>query len=472
MTISDVREIAFQPVPSLYQANFSAAELAERRSRVLGAIGEGIALVQGAPAFPGLGLFRQTNDFYYLTGVEVPHAYVLLDGANGSSTLYLPHRDAALESSEGRTLSAEDGAEAASLTGVDTVAPPETLAFDLQRIVLKRGGVTCYTPFAPAEQERASRDQLLRAAATASSDAWWPAMDRAGSFVELLRRRFPQLAVRDLSPLVDPLRLVKSEREIELCRAAGRLSALAVAEAMRSTGPDVFEYELAGLAALCYALGGARGEGYRAIIAAGHNAWFNHYGRLSGRLAPGELVLMDHAPDVAYYTSDIGRMWPVDGKYSPLQRLLYGYIVEYHKALIARVRPRAVPDEIMDEAAAEMRERIETTEFPEPCYRAAALRTLEFRGHLSHPVGMAVHDVGDYTKAPLVTGTVFSIDPQMWVPEVELYVRVEDTVVVTDDSVEVFTSGAPLELDEVEATMREPGILQTVRSLRPDWPRL
>ena len=84
----------FEPVPGLFQANFSPAEFAERRQRVLAQIGDGIALLQGAGAAGGVSLFRQTNEFYYLCGIEVPHSYLLMDGVTGRSTVYLPHRDA------------------------------------------------------------------------------------------------------------------------------------------------------------------------------------------------------------------------------------------------------------------------------------------------------------------------------------------------------------------------------------------
>ncbi|HEY7697943.1 MAG TPA: M24 family metallopeptidase, partial [Vicinamibacteria bacterium] len=88
---------------------------------------------------------------------------------------------------------------------------------------------------------------------------------------------------------------------------------------------------------------------------------------------------------------------------------------------------------------------------------------LSFRGHLSHPVGLAVHDVGDYRKAPLVPGIVFSVDPMLWVHEERLYVRMEDVVVVTETGVENFTDFLPDEIEEIEALMKEEGILQ----LRP-----
>jgi Xaa-Pro aminopeptidase len=107
-----------------------------------------------------------------------------------------------------------------------------------------------------------------------------------------------------------------------------------------------------------------------------------------------------------------------------------------------------------------MRTRIEATRFSKPHYTTAVEGALSFRGHLSHPVGMAVHDVGDYRGRPLAPGLVFSVDPMIWVPEERLYVRVEDTVVVTVDGVENLTGFVPLELDDVERLMTERGLLQ------------
>jgi Xaa-Pro aminopeptidase len=88
------------------------------------------------------------------------------------------------------------------------------------------------------------------------------------------------------------------------------------------------------------------------------------------------------------------------------------------------------------------------------------LGALEFTGHLSHPVGMAVHDVGDYRTRPLEEGVVMAIDPMIWIPEERQYVRCEDTVLVTADGCEVLTSAAPLDCDDIEAAMREVGILE------------
>jgi Xaa-Pro aminopeptidase len=116
-----------------------------------------------------------------------------------------------------------------------------------------------------------------------------------------------------------------------------------------------------------------------------------------------------------------------------------------------------------------MRDRIGSLGFSEPPYKEAALAALEWSGHLSHPVGMSVHDVGDYTNAPLEVGMVFSIDPMMWVHQERAYVRCEDTVAVTDDGVEVLTSDAPLDLDHVEQVMTEPSDLLPAMAARSWW---
>jgi Xaa-Pro aminopeptidase len=464
------RDLGFEPLPGLFQTNFGPDELAARRSAVFDRISaDDIALLQGAPAPATSEYFRQTNDFYYLSGVEVPHAYLLLDGRARTTTLYLPHRDAGLEKSEGRRLSSEDSEEAQRLTGIELVRGYDALSLDLQRLVLKRGPLRCYTPLSPAEQARAMRDQLLRAAATAAADPWESASTREARFVQRLGERFPMIAIADLSPLLDRLRLVKSDAELHLLRTAGRLTALAVTEAMRCTRPGVMEFELAALASLCFTAGGARGEGYHPIIAGGKNAWFGHYGRLGSPLQEGDLVLMDYAPDIAYYTSDIGRMWPVNGTYSPLQRAVYGFIVDYHRELLRLVRPGALPAAILAEAAATMHGRAtQLPDFP-ASYKKGALAALEWNGHLSHPVGMSVHDVGDYTNAPLEVGMVFSIDPMLWAHEEQAYIRCEDTVVVTDRGAEVLTGDAPLDLDDIEREMTKPSDLLPVLTARPWW---
>jgi len=441
----------------LFQTDFAPGEFAARRRRVLEAIGpEALALLQGAGPVRGFEVFQQTNELYYLCGVEVPQAYLMLDGRDGTTTLYLPHADAAHARSEGSVLTADDADLAIKLTGVDSVRGPQELSPALAEASV------LYVPHAPAEGRQGSRDVLLAAKRKVAGDPWDGRASREAHLLQLLADRCPRAEVRDLSPVLDELRLLKSAREVEWLRRAARLSGLAVMEAMRSTRPGVFEYQLGAVAQYVFLGHGARGEGYRAIIAGGGNTWFPHYFRNDAALQDGDLVLMDCAPDYGYYTSDIGRMWPVNGTYSPLQRELYGFVVAYHQALLARIRPAVTAAQVMQETAAAMQPVIEGWAFSQPIYGQAARRMLEFTGHLSHPVGMAVHDVGNYHARELAPGMVFTVDPQMWVPEEQRYIRCEDTVVVAEEGIENLTGFVPLELNAVEALMREEGLLQKV----------
>ncbi|MFQ5753786.1 MAG: aminopeptidase P N-terminal domain-containing protein [bacterium] len=409
-----------QDIP-LYQLDFPPQEFAARRAKVIDKIGKhALALVQGAPSVRGFTVFRQSNEFYYLCGVEVPHAYLLLDGRTRKTTLFLPHRDAARERNEGKLLSAEDADLVKELTGVDAVFGTDLLARHFRWTLVKAPPPVLYTPFSPAEGRVESRDELIGGIAGIASDPWDGRPSRAGHFIHLLRTRFPQFEIRDLSPILDELRIIKSPREVNLIRRASQLSASGIMEAMRSTRPGVMEYQLDAAARYIFLINGAQGERYSSITAGGANAWMGHYFHNKSSLKAGDLVLMDYAPDYKYYTSDIGRMWPVNGKFSKVQRELCGFILQYHKALLRRIKPGAMAAQIMDETAKEMEAVVNKTKFSRPIYEKAARSTLTFRGHLSHPVGMTVHDVGEYRTRPLEPGMVFSVDPSMWVPEEKL----------------------------------------------------
>jgi len=440
---------------STYQTDFTPEEFAERRARVFDAIGDrAVAVLQGAPTPPGFDVFRQTNEFYYLCGVEEPHAYLLLDARERKTTLYLPGYSEGRERSEGAHLHADDPETVKSLTGMEEVLKADSLAAGLA------GAEAIFVPWGPGEGARQSRGTARNAERCELEDPWRGRPSAAGLFIDRLKSRCPQAAIRDLSPVLDSLRIVKSPAEIKVMRKAGRLTALAVAEAMRSTQPGATEYQLRAIADYIFLANGARGAGYCAILASGTNAWHGHYHRNDSPLKDGDLVLMDYAPDCGNYTSDIGRMWPVNGKYAPWQRELYGLMVEYQEVLLDLIRPGVMAAQIHQEAAERMRKVVDSTRFPKPCFEESARRALEFQGHLSHSVGMAVHDVGTYKTEPIRPGNVFSVDAQMWVPEEKLYVRCEDTVAVTQDGIENLTALAPLCLDDVEATMKEEGLLQ------------
>lgn len=450
-----------------YQPHFPPEEFQARWQKVFERMGNGaVAIVQGAPQVLGFNMPRQSNEFFYLCGVETPHAYLVLDGRTRKVTLLLPPRNEQLERAEGKVLSAADAELAKKLTGVSEVLSTEVMAGHWMRTLLV--GVQpgappiVYTPFSPAEGVAQSRNELLASNAAIAGDYWDGRVSRETNFVGLIRSRYPRTDVRDLTPILDELRSLKSPREIAMIRRASQIAGMAILEAIKSTKPGAYEYQLDGAARYVFLINGARLEGYRSITASGTaNIWNGHYYRNLDRLKDGDLILMDYAPDYGYYTSDVTRMWPVNGKYSPMQRELLQFVLEYRNAILQRIRPGVTAKAIQEEAKVGMEDVFKRTRFSKPLYEQAARRLVETGGGVfSHPVGLAVHDDGAYNRGVLKPGHVFSIDPQLRVPEESLYIRYEDVVVVTETGVENFTAFLPSDLNEIEKLVGQGGMLQ------------
>ena len=457
---------AAQDVP-LFTQDFPPEEFRRRREKIYDAFGgRALGLVQGAPSPVGYVRFRQSNEFYYLCGVESPHSYLLLDSARRSAALYLPHRNERREASEGKLLSAEDADLVKELTRIDAVYGVELLSDHLARFAWGGQVPELYTSFKPAEGLATSRDLATRAASDIANDPWDGRPSREAHFLARIRERFPQFTIVDFSPILDQMRLVKSPREIELVRKATRLSGIAILEAMRSTEPGVREADLDALAKLIFHRAGAQGDGYYSLIATGPNAWYPHYHRGKRDLRDGELLLMDYAPDVSYYTSDVTRMWPVNGRFNEWQRDLYGFYLGYYKAILEAIRPGDVAA-MAEDAASRMEKLVASWPFTKPIYREAAERFVaEFKegarrvpASLGHGVGMAVHDVGVHDGI-LAPGMVFTIEPQFRIPEEKIYIRLEDVILITQSGAEILTDFLPMEMDAIEAVMREEGLLQ------------
>ena len=445
-----------------YQTDFSIVDFQERRSQIFEVIGNNsIALIQGAASIAGFKVFRQTNTFYYLCGLEAEHAYLLLNGKTKTSTIYLPNRDKARESSQGKILSAEDVDLVKKLTGVERVRGYGSLANDLVGTgLINRGAPYLYTPLSPAETGNDSRDEILHGQARAASDPWDSQSTREARFKKLIMERFPQFEIRDLSPILDAMRLIKSPKEIEIIRNATEIAGLAIMEAMRSTSPGVYEYQLDAAAKYIFYLHGAQGDGYPSIIGGGTNAYMGHYFHKRDVLKDGDLVLMDYAPDYHYYTSDVTRIWPVNGKFNKKQAALYKFIVAYRDALFRYIKPGITSNEVLNNAAVDMKEYLIGKSFVKPAHLKAVQNGLTFRGHFQHPVGMAVHDVGRVHGVILQEGMVFTIDPMIWIPEERHYIRIEDVAVVTKTGVENLSDFVPSKIEDVERTIKEIGLTE------------
>ncbi len=451
----------------LFTNDFPAQEFAQRRQKVYEAIGAAVALVQGAPSTQGYVRFRQWNEFYYLCGIESPHAYLLMDGNSKRSVLYLPHRNAGRERSEGTVLSAEDDELIRKLTGVDAVFGIDLLSEHLGRYARGASIRKVYVPHQPPEGFATSRDLAVRYNTDIEADPWDGRTSRESHLISLLESRFPLFDIQDLSPILDDLRLIKSPREIALIRRATRLSGLALIEGMRSTAPGVFEFELDAMAKYVYYRNGAQGEAYYSLVQSGPNALIGHYNAGKREMKDGDMLLMDFAPDVGYYMADVTRVWPVNGTFSPSQRELYTFYLGCYRSILNAIKPGQTAGAIKQSAVAEMDKILGRTKFSKPLYEQAAKRFVDNyrqgagnpRTSLGHWVGMATHDVGNDT-GPLRPGMVFTIEPSLVVREENINMRLEDMILITEKGAENLSAFVPMEIEEIEKLMKEEGMVQ------------
>ena len=448
---------------------FPPEEFASRRTRVMQHIGDGAAIVLGTPELATYHKFRQNNQFFYLTGVEVPRAILVIDGRSRRSTLFLLPRDERAERSEGPLLT--PGPDAVRLTGIEEVRPRE----DFGAALASLAGRTLYLPHRPEALGAGTPGYSIAHEQKSLADPWDGRKSREKVFIEKVQAQAIGSTIKDLDLILDAMRLIKSPREIALVREATRIAGLAQMEVMRSAQAGMYEYELEAVADYVFKAHNAQGIGYFALVAAGTNAAWPHYHAAQSQTRDGQLVLIDYAPDFKYYTSDVTRMFPIDGKFSAEQRELYGAYLKLYQALMTSIRPHVAPREILKDAATKMDAVMASFTFASPKIRAAAQRFVEgYRDRsgnsLGHMVGMEVHDVNPAYDV-LKPGMIFTIEPALTIPEDRVYVRLEDAILVTETGYENLSAFVPVEIDEVEKLMAETGLMEKDKATKTNTER-
>ena len=169
---------------------------------------------------------------------------------------------------------------------------------------------------------------------------------------------------------------------------------------MRDARPGLFEDQLQADAEFVFKDGGAYGPAYFALISAGPNTPCSQYHKNTAELKDGDLVQFDYAPDYKYYTSDVTRVFPANGRFSARQRELYSIYLQLYRALMSSIAVHVAPRAVVAAAIVKMDAAVAAYPFTDQSIRAAATRFVDgYRSRrnvtsLGHAVGMEVHDVG------------------------------------------------------------------------------
>ncbi len=422
---------------------------AQRRQELMELMGDGaVALVPCAPEAPRNRdvhyPYRQDSDFYYLTGFPEPEAVaVLVPGSEQPFSLFCRERDPAMETWHGRRAGPEG---AVARFGASNAHPIKEINELLPGLLENRRRVFYSMGYNP-HFDRQVMDWVNQVRAKARSGVSAP--------IEFIA----------LEHLLHDMRLRKSLEELEIMREAGRISAEAHIRAMQMCQPGKLEYELEAEFFYTFIRNGA-GWAYPPIVGSGENACILHYTENNASLKVGDLLLIDAGAELDGYAADITRTFPVNGRFSAEQRLLYELVLTAQQAAIHEVRPGKHWNDPHDAAVRTLTEGLVglgllsgdvDSLIEEETYKRFYMH------RTGHWLGMDVHDVGDYKLGDewraFEPGMVTTIEPGLYIPADSegvdprwwnIGIRIEDDVAVTETGHEILSAAAPKTIDDIE----------------------
>lgn len=432
------------------------SEFKKRRKQLMQCIGIGnIALISSAGVrvrnrdvdYP----FRQDSDFYYLTGFNEPDALaVFIPGrSQGEYILFCREFD------EKKAL--WEGAHAGLEGAIKHYAADDSFPIDdIDDIVsgmLENKTKVFYPMGRDTDLDHSLQEWIRHIRSQSRSGVMAPA----------------ELA--SIEPIVHEMRLFKSAPELKLMRYAAQISAQAHVKAMQLCVAGKYEYQVEADIVHHFMQSGLRNVAYPSIVAGGKNACTLHYTENSDKLKNGDLLLIDAGAECDHYAADITRTFPVSGKFSEPQALLYQLVLDAQFAAIEQIKPN-IPWNAAHDASVE----VLTKGLVKLGLLKGSVSKLiknekykQFYMHrIGHWLGMDVHDVGDYKIHQewrlLQAGMVLTVEPGLYIPEdcksVDkkwrgIGIRIEDDVLVTKNGYEILTHEVPKTITEIETLMAE-----------------
>ena len=393
--------------------------------------------------------FRQSSDFYYLTGFNEPNSILVLSKKEGRSKeiLFLREKDPLMEQWVGRRLGVEKASEELAFDQAFDIEDYNEEIVD----IVKDHSIAYFDLF---------HDDLT---AEVLKDS---AKTLAKKYRKKKLRSLTQF--KDIKRTIGMMKLYKSKAEIEIMQSAVDITEKAHHGAMALAKEAKNEYEILALIKYIFEKNGSPSEAYTSIVAGGDNANILHYIENNHPLNDGELMLIDAGCEIDNYASDITRTFPINGKFTEAQKEVYQLVLDVEKRAIERVAPGKLLSELHDKATDELIEGLISLGVFKGSVDEVK-ESGEFKQYwphgLGHLIGLDVHDDTPYSteqgvEIPLSEGMVITIEPGLYLPKGDemvpakyqgIGVRIEDNIVVTSTGYLNLSSNIAKEIDEVEA---------------------
>lgn len=383
-------------------------------------------------------VFRQNTDYLYLSGCLEPDSCLVINTTNSSnhySTLFVRNPDSHSELWDGPRTAADI---APSIFGVDHSLPMSDLETFLQSYIASTKNCTIWYDI---------------------MDALQPGLDR---LVRDLRQSSLNVRMESPKQFVHKLRLIKSLAEINLMKKSCDIASEAINDTMAFSKPDMSEHQIYAKVDYECRMRGAEYLAYPPVVAGGERATIIHYINNNQRVPDGEMVLMDAGCEYHGYSSDITRTWPVNGRFSPEQKLIYEVVHSVQADLIKLLQNYPSLDNLFDNMCVLLGKRLqEIGLIPQNVPSELLFKTAyEFcPHHVSHYLGMDVHDTHLMPRnIRLQPGMIITMEPGIYInerhkvpPEFKgLGVRIEDDVLITDNGPVILTNKCLKNLDDIE----------------------
>jgi Xaa-Pro aminopeptidase len=355
----------------------------------------------------GAFMFEQEANFWWLSGVEYPDWWIIIDGLRHKSWLVAPHISDSHQIFDGSL--SED--EAMQVSGVDGVLNYDEALNTLRDLAKRHSVVHTLNDHPHAEHY----DFVLNPAPR--------------KLYDLLKRTFT--TVQDCRQELTGLRAIKQPEEIKAMKAAASLTIEAFEKVKSSLSSFTHEYEIEAEFSHYFRSRGAKGHAYDPIVASGYNACTLHYIENKDRLKKPQLILLDIGARHLGYAADITRTYAY-GEPTKRQRAVHRAVEEAHSEIIDLLRPGLAVqeynqrvDRIMKQALLEL--GLIDSETDDKSYR------YYFPHAISHGLGVDVHDsLGN--PATLLPGMVLTVEPGIYIPEEGIGVRIEDDILISTKS--------------------------------------
>lgn len=389
----------------------------------------GAPLRRTADAFHG---FFANRNFAYLTGVGLPNAqkFVFLAEKRGDrveETLFILPPDAHLERWNGRRVKAD---EARALSGIESIAWVDDFAARFHKLAMSVAFENLYLDI-----DRLKPDEP-------DSEA-----DR---FAALAGKEYPFLPVKNLLPHLKALRTIKKPCEIDAMRKAMTITREGILDMMRSVRPGMMEYELKAVYDAALTRNGVITPAFQPIISSGANNFCIHYDAYTGSVNDGDMILNDVGAIWDNECNDVSRGWPVNGKFSREQELIYTCAFNTSQYMFSILKP-GMPMADVDLTARKYNF--------EQLKKIGLVNDYEEVGRYmwhggAHHVGFDVHDVVDMTR-PVSAGMVFCVDIGIYNEDWGIGFRLEDNCLITEDGCVNLSKDIPRSIEDIEAAMKK-----------------